>query len=254
MNLENVTVIFVPLSFPALLAALWLFLTAFPKHSREKRVILGISGAAALIVGGLMLAFNIATFFKGNFLFFLTGPFMALIFGGLAGIASFILLLFLYYIPVSLLKALRRPHDAVLPAEDERKIRFARLLLAAALVVLLAAGGLYVSAEQQLKSLYGSPSDDELWPLTEEEMRTAYKNPLFRNHDYLLHGLFFRKNLPADIIEDIYRRRATQDENVLSSVLFHQNTPCSILEEAYRTLTSAQRSPAPYEKYEERCL
>ena len=254
MNLENVTVIFVPLSFPALLAALWLFLTAFPKHSREKRMILGISGAAALIVGGLMLALNIATFFQGNFLFFLTGPFMALIFGGLAGIACFVLLLFLYYIPVSLLKALHKPQDAALPAEDQQKVRSMRLVLAAALVILLAVGGLYVAAEQKLKSTYGSPSDNALEPLTEEEMRTAYDNPLFRNHNYLLRGLFFRENLPADIIQDIYRRRAAEDENVLSSILFHPNTPCSLLEEAYRTLTSPQRTPAPYEKYEERCL
>lgn len=254
MNLENVTVIFVPLSLPALLAVLWLFFTAFPKHSKEKRMILGISGAAALIVGGLMLALNIATFFQGNFLFFLTGPYFALILGGFTGIACFVLLLFLYYIPVSLLKALHRPQDAALPAEDQQKVRSMRLVLAAVLVILLAVGGLYVAAEQKLKSTYGSPSDDEMKPLTEEEIRTAYSNPLLRNHDYLLRGLFFRKNLPADIIEDIYRRRAAQDKNVLSSILFHPNTPCSLLKEAYRTLTSPQRAPAPYEKYEERCL
>ncbi|PIR49561.1 hypothetical protein COU79_04220 [Candidatus Peregrinibacteria bacterium CG10_big_fil_rev_8_21_14_0_10_54_7] len=254
MNLEYISVFYIPLLFPGLLVALWLCFTAFPKHSREKLIILGVSGGAAVIAGGFALVVNIVSLFQGNFLFFLTGPFLALILGGLAGIACFVLLLFLYYIPVSLLKALHRPQDAALPAEDQQKVRSMRLVLAAVLVILLATGGLYVAAEQKLKSTYGSPSDDEMKPLTEEEMRTAYSHPLFRNHDYLLRGLFFRENLPADIIEDIYRRRAAQDENVLSSILFHPNTPCSLLEEAYRTLTSPQRTPAPYEKYEERCL
>ncbi|GEM_PF-3917418 len=254
MHIESVTTVFLPLSFPALFAVIWLFSTSFPKHSREKRTMFLISGAVALIVGILAFFLNTATFFRGNFLFLLTGPFFVLILGGLAGIACFVFLFFLYYIPASLLHTLRQPREVALPGEDRSQIKYVRLLLAAVIAVLLAAGGLLFVEETKLKERYGSLSDNEIRQLSAEEIRTAYDNVLFRNHHDLLRGLLAQENIPEDIIEDIYRRMAAKDRNVLSAILWNARTPCSLLAEAYRTLTSPQQSPAPYAKYAENCL
>lgn len=247
MNLETVLFAFTVLTAPGLLAALFLLFTAVPGNSRRKKVIVRISCATAIAVGMVMLVVNTASLFWGNFLFFISGPVMALMFGGGAGVIVFVALALLYYMPACLLE--RR--QASPPGQPAEQIRFGRLAAAVAIFIALSAGTVLKQKETELQAKYGSPSEGAEAPLTTEEIREAYASTIVRNHNYLLRGLLFRNNVPADILEDIYRRKGTGDETLLSMILMHPNTPCPLMHDAFAKITRPENFG--YEAYRKKC-